>query len=46
MYSDSSHGGMQYPVSRHWTNLRESAEFPTSGKEVVTLLGKSVDHFH
>jgi hypothetical protein len=31
----------QYTVSRHWANLRESAQFPTSVKEVVTLLVKS-----
>jgi hypothetical protein len=33
--------GVPYTVSRHWTSLRESAEFPTSVKGVVTLLGKS-----
>jgi hypothetical protein len=33
-------GGVQYTVSRHWANLRESAEFPTNVKEVVTLLCK------
>jgi hypothetical protein len=30
--------GVQDTVSRHWASLRESAEFPTSVKEVVTLL--------
>ena len=34
---------LQYMVSRHWASLRESAEFPTSVKEVVTLLGNSVE---
>jgi hypothetical protein len=27
-------GGVPYTVSRHWASLRESAEFPTSVKEV------------
>jgi hypothetical protein len=27
-------------------SARESAQFPTTVKEVVTLLGKAVDHFH
>jgi hypothetical protein len=33
--------GMQDMASRHWANLRESAEFPTGVKEVVILVANS-----
>ncbi len=31
-------GGVQHTVARHWASPRESAEFPTSVKEVVILV--------
>jgi hypothetical protein len=34
-------GSVQPPVAQHWASPRESGQFPTSVKEVVTLLVKS-----
>ena len=39
--ADARRSALQYMVSRHWASLRASAEFPTSVKEVVTLLVNS-----
>jgi hypothetical protein len=38
-------GGVPYTVSRYWASLRESAEFPTDVKGVVTLLVNSAVTF-
>jgi hypothetical protein len=34
---------MQYTVSRHWASPHESAEFPTSVKEVVAMVARQQD---
>jgi hypothetical protein len=38
-------GGVQHTVSRHWTSLRESAEFPTSVKKVLAMLVQSAHEY-
>lgn len=37
-------GGVQHTVARHWASPRESAEFPTSVKEVVAMFGPVWDY--